>query len=410
MSETIDTVIIGGGQAGLATSYHLKRRACENVVLERAAQAGSAWRNGRWDSFTLVSPNWSFRLPGAEYSGDEPGGFMPRDQVVATFEHYIDSFDLPVRYGTLVTSVERDDVSGRYLVKAEDVTIAARHVVVATGFFQRPKVPEFGSDLSAGITQVHSGRYRNPDSIPAGAVLVVGSAQSGCQIADELYRSGRRVYLCVGSAGRLPRRYRGRDVYDWLYRAGWMDRTVGSLPSARAKFAAMAHLTGRDGGRTLNLHQFARDGVVLLGHLRGAAKDTIHLVPDRRESLAKVDKFEADMTRMIDTYIAEHGLEAPGETLPHLEYGYLAEEITEMNLRSAGVTTVIWAMGYAFDYSMVQLPVLDADGYPLQSRGVTGYEGLYFVGMPWLYKTKSGLLLGVGDDADFVASAISETA
>jgi len=407
MVETVETVIVGGGQAGLATSYHLRRRGREHVVLEQAAQAGSAWRDGRWDSFTLVTPNWTFRLPGAEYDGDAPGGFMPRDEIVATFERYVDRFELPVQYETRVISVERDERAGGYLVATEHASFGARNVVVATGLFQRPRTPSFAADLSDGITQLHSSQYRSPGSTPEGAVLVVGSAQSGCQIAEELYRNGRRVYLCVGSAGRVPRRYRGRDTVEWMNLMGMFDKTVDSLASPREKFAANPHLSGRDGGRTLNLHRFARDGVVLLGHLRGVCEDVLRLAPDLHDSLVKVDRSEAELVRMIDAHIAEAGLDAPEESLPNLEDGYLAEDVTELDLRSAGITTVIWAMGYAFDFSRVRLPVFDNDGYPLQTRGVTGYPGLYFVGLPWLYKRKSGLLLGVGDDADFIAAAIS---
>ena len=406
MVRAIDTVIIGGGQAGLATSYYLRQRGSEHVVLEQAAQAGNAWRNGRWDSFTLVTPNWSFRLPGANYGSGAPDDFMPRDEIVASFEDYVRRFDLPVHYGVCVTSVEWNEAAGSYYVRTEDAEFEARNVVMATGPFQKPRVPRFGSDLPDRIMQLHSGDYRGPDSTPDGAVLVVGSAQSGCQIADELYRSGRQVYLCTGSAGRVPRRYRGTDIVKWMDLVGLFDMKPDSLPSPKAKFAANPHVTGAGGGRNLNLHQFARDGVVLLGHLESADDDSILLSTDLHDSLAKADKFESDLIGTIDAHIAKQGLDAPEETLPHLDDGYRAEEVREVRLKSAGITTVIWAMGYEFDFGLVKLPVFDDDGYPLQNRGVTRYPGLYFMGLPWMYKRKSALLLGVGEDADFVASAI----
>jgi putative flavoprotein involved in K+ transport len=215
--------------------------------------------------------------------------------------------------------------------------------------------------------------------------------------------------LCVGGAGRVPRRYRGRDITEWLNLVGFFDRLVGDLPSPKAKFTANPHLSGRDGGRTLNLHRFARDGVVLLGHLQGANDGTIRLSPDLNESLAKADRFEADIVRQVDGFIELNGLDAPQESLPVLRDGYVGEEITDLDLSSAGITTIIWAMGYGFDFSLVRLPVLDGDGYPIQKRGVTEYPGLFFVGMPWLNKMKSGLLMGVGEDADFIASAIAAT-
>ena len=408
MRESIETVVVGGGQAGLATSYHLSRHDREHVVLEQATQPGNAWRNGRWDSFTLVTPNWAFRLPGAEYRGNEPGGFMPRDEVVARFERYVADDHLPVRFGVQVSSVEANAGGDGYVVTTNDAAIEAANVVIATGLFQSPKIHSLSADIPGRIEQLHSGRYRNPRALPDGTVLVVGSAQSGCQIAQELYQSGRGVYLCIGGTGRVPRRYRGKDIFDWLLELGFFDRTVDDLPSPQAKFAGNPHVSGRDGGQSLNLHQFARDGVVLLGHLRGVSGETIHVSPDRKESLAKADAFEREISGLIDTLIEQTGVEAPAEDLPVLRDGYDADEITELDLSAAGITSIIWATGYAFDFSMVKLPIFDADGYPIQKRGVTEYPGLFFVGMPWLYRQKSGLLVGVGEDADFVAAAIAE--
>lgn len=407
MGQSIETIIIGGGQAGLSTSYHLAQRGCEHIVLEQAAQAGNAWRNGRWDSFTLLTPNWSFRLPGAEYHGNAPNGFMARDDIVACFEQYVERFHLPVHYGVRVTSVDRKADGKGYLVRTEETAWEARHVVMATGLFQQPKIPSYRISLSAQITQLPSGQYRNPQALPPGAVLVVGSAQSGCQIAEELYQSGRRVYLCVGSAGRVPRLYRGKDIYEWLHLSGFLDRTADKLPSPKAKFAGNPHVSGRDGGRTLNLHQYARDGVVLLGRLKGARDNTVWLADDLKDSLAKADTFEVEIAKLIDTFIAQNGLNAPPENLPQLRDGYDADAITELDMHSAGITTIIWAMGYVFDFSLVKLPICDSDGYPVQKRGVTDYPGLFFIGLPWLYKQKSGLLIGVGEDADFIASAIA---
>jgi putative flavoprotein involved in K+ transport len=284
----------------------------------------------------------------------------------------------------------------------------ADNVVIATGLFQQPKVPAMSADLASSITQLHSGQYRNPDALPPGAVLVVGSGQSGCQIAEELYRSGRRVYLCVGSTGRAPRRYRGKDAFAWLELCGFFSRTVDKLPSPKAKFGGNPHLTGRDGGHSLNLHQFKRDGVVLLGHLAGIHDQTISLAPDLNESLAKCDGFEAELVRIIDAYIVDHGLDSPPETLPSLRDGYAGELITELDLTAEGITTVIWAIGYRYDFSIIKLPVTDSDGFPITRRGETDFPGLYFVGMPWLHTQKSGLLLGVGEDAAIIASSIAE--
>jgi len=404
MTERMDTLIVGGGQGGLSTSYHLRQQGREHAILEQADRAARVWRN-RWDSFTLITPNWMIRLPGAEYQGDDPDGFTARDEVVAYFEEYIERFDLPIRYGVRVTSVE--PIQAGYRVSTDGAEFEATSIVIATGLHQRPKIPVFGTDLMSEIRQLHSNEYRNPEALPDGAVLVVGSAQSGCQIAEELYQSGRKVFLSVGSAGRLPRRYRGKDVTRWSDEMGLADRTVDDLPSPKAKFAASAHGTGKDGGHTINLHQFARDGVVLLGHIQSVQEDRIALAPDLKENLAKADKLEADFMRQVDEYIESRGLEVPTETLPELRDGYEVELILELDLESVGITGVVWATGYEFDFSLVKLPAFDEDGYPVQRRGVTDYPGLYFVGLPFLHTIKSGLLAGVGDDAAHVVSAIA---
>ena len=282
MPARMDTIVVGGGQGGLATSYYLKQQGREHVVLEQAEWSAKAWRE-RWDSFTFITPNWMVRLPGAEYQGDHPDAFMTRKQIITYFENYIERFDLPVKYGTCVTSVE--PVKTGYLVRTDEAEYEAGNVIIATGMYQRPKIPSFSLNLPSEIHQLHSSQYKNPETLPSGAVLVVGSAQSGCQIAEELYQMGRKVYLSVGNSGRVPRRYRGKDVTWWLDEMGLADRTVDKLPSPKAKFAGSAHGTGKDGGHTINLHQFARDVVVLLGHIQSVQGDRIVLAPDLKENL-----------------------------------------------------------------------------------------------------------------------------
>ena len=404
--QKIETLIVGGGQAGLATSYWLKQHGREHIVLEKSSRPGHAWRQ-RWDSFTLVTPNWAFRLPGAEYAGGDPGGYMPHDEIVATFERYVAGNDLPVLFGVDVTAVEPLDGRPGYRVRTLEVDFEAQNVVMATGLHQCAKIPAFAAGLPADVLQLHTEQYRNPASPPPGAVLVVGSGQSGCQIAEELYKSGRRVYLSIGSAGRAPRRYRGKDTYEWLVLAGFFDRTPDMLPSPKARFAPDPHLTGAGGGHDLSLHRFARDGATLLGHLAGAADGRLGLAPDLYEGLTKADQVEAQLTKLIDDYIARNGLDAPQERLPELRDGFDQAVITDLDIRRAGITSVIWAAGYNFDFSLLKLPVTDSDGFPVQQRGVTRYPGLYFIGLPWLHTRKSGLLLGVGEDAAFVAEHIA---
>ena len=404
MAKNIETVIVGGGQAGLSVSYFLGKHRREHTVLEKAAQPGSAWRDDRWDSFTLVTPNWIFRLPGAEYNGDQPGGYMPRDEIVRRFEAYVEQYHFPVEFGVQVDSVEAEN--GGYLVKSSSGTLRAKNVVVASGMYQRAKIPAYAAGMPEDILQVHSGKYRNPGALPPGAVLVMGSGQSGCQIAEELYQSGRVVYLATGKAGRAPRRYRGKDVMEWVFLSGFLNRTPAQLPSLEARFASNPLVTGKDGGHSLNLHQFARDGVHLLGRAQDAHDGKVYLAPDLMDNLARTDQFEKNIVQMIDRYIETAGLDAPADSIPELKDGYASTPVSELDLRAAGISTILWAMGHDFDYSLVKLPVVDAAGFPLSERGETAYPGLYFAGMPWLPQQKSGLLGGVGEQAEWVVSRI----
>lgn len=405
MMQTIDTIIIGGGQGGLATSYYLKQQGRDHLVLEQSDQAGSAWRDGRWDSFTLVTPNWAFRLPGAEYPGEQPSGFLRRNEVVEIFAGYADKFGLPLRTNTRVSAV-RQGTNGGFLVHTQDITYHANNVVMATGLFQAPKVPAFAERIPSRMVQLHSAEYRNPNQLPAGGVLVVGSSQSGCQIAQEIHQSGRPVFLCVSGAGRIPRSYRGRDIMEWAALLGIAERTVDMLPTPKAKFAASPYLAGRTDGGNINLHEFARIGIQLLGRLQDVQNGTAKLAPDLHENLAKADQFEAGLLQNIDSYIEKAELAQPVEKVPQRKDGYALALLNELDLAASGIRSVIWAIGYTFDFRMVKFPIFDADGYPIQKRGVTAQPGLFFVGLPWLYKQKSGLLSGVAEDAAHIAQHI----
>jgi putative flavoprotein involved in K+ transport len=401
--KSVDTLIIGGGQAGLSTSYFLKQAGKEHIILEKAETAGSVWRNGRWDSFCLNTPNWTIRLPGLDIQALDPDAFMPRAEIVSLFENY--AANLPIQYSSPVLSINNENGSFRVITHQE--TWQARNVVIATGLYQKPKVPAFATAVHSQVLQLTSETYRNEVSLPPGAVLVVGSAQSGCQIAEDLYQGGRKVYLCVGSAGRAPRRYRGKDIFEWLVRSGFMNSTTAQLPSPLARFAGNPQISGTHGGHNLNLHQFHRDGVLLLGRLREIRDGYLFLAPDLKENLAKADQFEADLVKKVDNYITQNDLQAPEEHLPDLKDAYLAPNTLRLNLAEAGITTIIWALGYDFNFSIVRLPVFDEAGFPITSRCAASIPGLYFVGLPWLVDRKSGLLLGVADDARLVAEQCS---
>jgi putative flavoprotein involved in K+ transport len=239
-------------------------------------------------------------------------------------------------------------------------------------------------------------------------VLVVGAAQSGCQIAEELYQNGRQVYLSTSTAARVPRRYRGKDIVSWLALVGFFDQSVDQLASPQAKYAGNPQVSGKNGGHSLNLHQFYRDGVILLGRSSGIQDGKAYFAPNLMENLARSDKGEIEILKLIDDYIADHGLDIPEEKLPVLQDGYQSQVFTELDLKAMGINTIIWAMGYRFDFSLVKLPVFDQAGYPIQKNCATTYPGLYFLGLPWLTARKSGLLLGVGEDAAKVAESIAD--
>ncbi len=405
MSETIDTIIVGAGPAGLSLSYYLTQQKREHLLLEQADQLADPWRNQRWDSFTLVTPNWMIRLPGGEYQGEEPDGFMPRDEVVNYLESYAASFRAPVQFGIRVEAVEAGQTGFR--IRTNNGEFSAKNAVIATGAFQKPRIPAFSAGLPNSVKQLASSEYRNPAQLPAGAVFVAGSGQSGCQIAEELYQSGRKVYLSTGkSAGRLPRRYRGKDITQRLNQIGFFDRTVEVLKTPEEKFGANPQVSGKAGGHTLNLHQFARDGVTLLGRVNWAMDGKLTFGLDLKENLARMDRFEVEALKMIDQYFADHGIEAPEERIPKLSDGYDAKEISELDLKAAGISTVIWALGFRSDFSYIDLPIFDEHGYPIHKRGVTSSPGLVFLGLPWEHKFKSAILFGFGEDAEYIAAQL----
>jgi putative flavoprotein involved in K+ transport len=406
VAEKIETVIIGGGQAGLSLSYYLTQAGREHLVLEKSAQVADAWRNHRWDSFTLVTPNWSFLLPGAEYDGAEPEGFMPKHEIIQRFEQYERDYRLPVRYSTEVTRVEPLQNQYRYKVFTKDTLYEAQNVVVATGLFQKVKMPDFAAQIPRDIFQIPSDSYRNPQALPPGAVLVVGSGQSGAQIAEELHETGRKVYLSTGSAGRIPRRYRGRDSYDWLNRIGFFDRTSDMLSTQQERFFTPPHVSGKGGGHEINLNKLYRDGIILFGHTLGYEEGKLIFAPDLKENLSKADGFAANALKQIDAYILKNGIEAPlDESIP-LDDGFHAPVITSLELEASGISVIVWATGYSFDYSMVQLPLLDAYRYPSANRGVTRHPGMYILGLGWMNKFKTGLLMGIGESAQYLSEVI----
>ena len=407
----VDIVIIGAGQAGLALSSFLTAQGRDHVLLERSSRVASAWSTDRWDAFRLVTPNWTLAMPGFPYAGDDPDGFLARADIVRYFDDYAASFNPPVLLDVEVVAVDRDEAGDGFIVTTRGGRLTANTVVLATGSHQIPRMPAAAADVPAAVLQLHSRDYRSPGALPPGAVLVVGSAQSGAQIADELRRSGRDVYLSVSAAGRVPRRYRGKDIVRWLSDAGFFSTPWDQWPEPKSRFEAPPHVTGAGGGRTLNLHRFAREGVHLLGHVKGAQDGFLALAPDLHENLAKADAFAAHATAMIDGFIANAGLDAPSaEEEAPMNDGFAVEMIERIDLAKAGITAIVWATGYRLDFSWVHLPLLDESGFPIQARGVTSVPGLYTLGYFWMHTRGSGTLWGVGKDAEHIAGHIAARA
>jgi putative flavoprotein involved in K+ transport len=401
LAERVDTVVIGAGQAGLATSFLLSQRGRDHVVLEQGRVA-ETWRTRRWDGFVLNTPNHWLRLPGQEYAGDEPDAFLTRDETVSYLERYAEFAQVPLRTARVASLLPRG--AGGFALETSDGLLDADNVVVATGAYQRPAPPSAPSAPAAGILQLHSADYRRPDQLPPGGVLVVGSGQSGCQIADELNRDGRDVYLSVGRCPTLATRYRGRSIYRWMIDIGLMDETRDTLPSPDARLAGNTTVTSDDGGHLCGPRRLAREGVVLVGRIEGIDGRRAVLRPDLGERLADSDAFAARIKQRIDDCARDAGFDLPPE--PDDDRRVVADERTDLDLRAAGIGTVLWGNGFRPDYGWIGLPVFDYHGWPVQTRGVTAVPGLYFVGVHWLHKRKSSLLLGVGEDAEHVVSTI----
>ena len=404
MPEFHDTIVIGGGQAGLIMSHHLSRIGREHVVLERRRVA-ERWRTERWDSLAFQFPNRLIRLPGLAISG-EPDAFASRDQIVTFLERYAEHVGAPVRCGVEVESLRREPGSERFQLETPGAVLEARNVVIATGPYQRPDLPPMASELPPRLLQLHASAYRNPDQLPTGAVLVVGSGASGCQIAEELAGAGRTVYLSISRHRRVPRRYRGQDLTDWF-------AALGLLALSRRQWlhgqpALPVTLTGAGGGHDIDLRRFAADGMRLAGYLTEVRGESVSLADNVESILRAADDAYLEFRAAADAHVHATGADAlpPSDPVPpapppaHLP-------VRELDLSAAGVGSVIWCTGYQLDFGWVNLPVIGEHGAPRHSEGVTEYPGLYFLGLSWLRTWSSTFLFGVGTDAEFLAERIA---
>ena len=417
--DGLDAIVVGAGQAGLGTSYFLKQLGLDHVVLERDRVA-SSWRRQRWDSFTVNTPNALNALPGDRATGRRADGFYTRDELVDRFETYARRFALPLRERCAVIAVEQEPADAGFRVTARDhggseEVLSARSVVVASGILNEPRVPALGAALPDTVAQLHTAEYRNPAQLSPGAVLVVGSGQSGVQIAEELLAAGRRVYLATSRVGRCPRRYRGRDLDEWLWESGFFDlpRSEVADPTVFARAQPQVSGVGRY-GHSVSLQSLARDGATLLGRLVAVAGTVLRFDDSLKHNILFADADSAESKALADRYIAAQGIDAPPPEDDPADRPWVdAEDVTaprELDLAAAGIGTVLWCTGFTGDFSWLRLPALGDDGRPLHDGGVSPVPGLHFIGFPWLRRRKSGIICGIEDDAAFVAGRVAQRA
>lgn len=404
--EDVETLIVGGGQAGLAMSRHLQALGRESLVLEKARIA-EAWRSARWDSLVANGPAWHDRFPDKEFDDTPPEGFATASSCARYFEDYAAEHALPVRTGVEVVAA-RPRTGGGWEVETREGRVTARNLVAATGPFQTPVIPPL-IPPGADIHQLHSQHYRNPATLPPGGVLVVGAGSSGAQIADELTRAGREVWLSVGPHDRPPRRYRGKDFCYWL---GVLGKWTMPTPPAGREHVTIA-VSGAHGGETIDFRSFAARGVRLLGRAEGWSGGRLRLADDLARNIAAGDASYLELLREADAHVAAEGLDLPPEPEAHV-IGPLPrdalEPVRELDLAAAGISTVIWATGYRQDFAWLKAPgALDAGGRALHERGVGRVPGLYFLGLPWLSMRGSSFIWGVYVDAERLARHIAGT-
>lgn len=401
--QEVEVLVVGAGQAGVAMSEHLSERGISHLVLERDRIA-ERWRTGRWDSLVANGPAWHDRFPGLEFDVDADA-FASKDQVAEYFVRYAEKIQAPIRCGVEVTAVRRNVGRPGFRVETSDGTIGARYVVAATGPFQRPVIPTVVPD-DAGLHQIHSSSYRNPQQLPDGGVLVVGAGSSGVQIADELQKSGRQVYLAVGPHDRPPRSYRGRDFCWWL---GVLGKWDAAAPALGAEHVTIA-VSGARGGHTVDFRALAAGGITLVGRAGAYNDGVMQFGADLRTNIDNGDANYLSLLDEADDYVARNGIDLPEEPEARVlgpDPDCITDPILELNLAEAGITSIVWATGFAVDYSWMHVDAFDEKGRPTHQRGISTEPGVYFLGLPWQSRRGSSFIWGVWHDAKYIADHIT---
>jgi putative flavoprotein involved in K+ transport len=408
MRETMQhhsVIIVGGGQAGLSVSHYCQREHIDHLVLEKN-RVMHVWKDKRWDSFTLVTPNWQCALPGHDYDGNDPHGFMKREEIITYLERFADKVKAPVKEAVQVNRVSHD---GRcYLVETSAGDYTADQVVIAAGSYQEPIIPRMAERIPDSIQQLHSEQYKNAEQMRGDTVLVVGSGQSGSQIAEDLHLAGKKVILACGDAPRCARFYRGKDVVDWLAEMNYYNMPVHDHPLKEGVRDNTNHyVTGRDGGRDIDLRKFAQQGMELYGKLCGLDGNKLLFEPNLADILDSADQTYNSINERIDQYIEKHNIRAP-EGFAYTPTWTPPVERNELNLSHSEISDIVWCIGFSPNYHWLDVPVFNGRGYPAHERGVTQFPGVYFIGLPWLHTWGSGRFSGVATDAANLVNVISK--
>lgn len=416
--DLIDVIVVGAGHAGLCVSYYLTKNKVDHLVFEQG-RIGETWRSQRWDSFKLNSANKLNLLPEQAVGFDDPDAFALAHEFAASLENYTKQLNLSVREYCKVLEVKRDEEQNIFQVtvseNGEEKLYFSRQLVIASGGQNRTYIPAFAKNIAKSILQLHTSDYKNAGQLPDGNVLVVGSAQSGTQVAEDLVRSNKQVFLSTGKVGRLPRRYRGKDIFDWLIDSGFYNVRTDDITDPSLFKAKNPQVSGfGDRGKTSSLQSLARRGVVILGKADDADSDTIFLQPNAAQHVKYADEFSLKIKTMIDDFIQKSNLDAPSpeidpDDIPD-ENASCASDITRFGLGENNITSIIWTTGFTADFSYLKLPVLNEANTPIYRNGLSDVKGLYFIGLPWLRKRKSAIIPGISDDAEFIVSQLIESA
>ncbi len=412
--QMFDVIIVGSGHAGLSMGYFLSKNNLKHKIFERG-QIGESWRSQRWDSFALNTPNHMNTIPGETFQNLHPEEFLLREKLITKLKKYAEKFQLPVREHTIVSSVTKAPSEKYFTVKVRHndqiEQWISKQVVIASGAMSAAKIPTLSKTLSKKIHQIHVADYRNPSQLPEGGVLIVGSGQSGCQVAEDLVASGRKIYLSSSKVGRNPRRYRGKDILDWLIRMKFYDEPTDDVTDHRQLTETTPLLSGVGVlGHTISLQSLHRQGVIILGRLTNIENNTINFASDAAENVRFGDEFSQEIKVRIDNFILKEGYIADEVKEDQADQPDInascSEDIPAINCSEKQINSIIWTTGFTSDFSYIKLPVLTNDSKPIHHNGISPVNGLFFIGFPWLRSRKSGIIHGISEDAEFISLKI----